>query len=186
MRDFDLTYLDREEEIDGDLIIFKITSMISAFRTKISDYYPDVTDDDIEGVIMMALNGNVDETTIESIIAEWWWFMPGVHRESDSTTGHSCPPGGPCGIAPPTNPASWSEDVKTNSKGTVRIGDAIVPHPCFLCAPAPPCTKPCPPHGGLYIGPHNVYANSRDVQVCTDPITCTDNAGTCSGNVYVN
>lgn len=109
--------------------------------------------------------------------------MPGVHRKGDSTCGHGCPPGGPCGFAPPTVPATYSPNVFANGRNVVRKGDSIVPHPCLNCEED--CTLPCPPHSGTYIGTHTVYTNGRDTQVCGDPITCTDSVCSCSGNVIV-
>lgn len=114
--------------------------------------------------------------------------MPGVHREGDATTGHGCPPGGPCTFAPPTIPATYSSTVITNFKGTVRQLDLIVPHPCLLCLPVDdvPCVAPCAPHTGSYIGVHDVIVENRDIQTCMDPISCTGFAATCSPNVKVN
>lgn len=110
--------------------------------------------------------------------------MPGVHRRSDLTQGHSCSPGGPCGAAPPTIPATYSPNVFANSLNVVRFADSIVPHPCLSCANN--CSAPCAPHSGNYVGSHNVYVNSRMIQTQTDPITCKDAAQMGSSNVIVN
>jgi uncharacterized Zn-binding protein involved in type VI secretion len=99
-----------------------------------------------------------------------------VHRARDMTTGHDCPDGGPCGWAPPTQPASYSTDVLTNNLGTVRHGDTIIPHVCYYCAPCPdPCMCPCPPHSGAYIGLSTVYVNNRPIQVVGSRIDCCFN-----------
>ena len=87
--------------------------------------------------------------------------MPGIHRETDVTTGHDC--------WPPTIPATWSNNVFVNSLGAVRFGDPIVPHTC------PPIPET---HSNIYVGPNNnVYVNSRLVQYCGAPVACGDHAG---------
>lgn len=99
--------------------------------------------------------------------------MPGVHRDTDLTTGHSCPtPRNHCGFAPPTSPAEFSEDVFVNGLGVVRYGDRIVPHECSECFQddIPPCTRTCPSHTGTYQGEHTVYVNGKYIQLEQDPI----------------
>jgi len=110
--------------------------------------------------------------------------MPGVHRLNDITSGHSCPPGGPCGTAPPTIAGSASPNVIINGLGAVRLGDVIVPHSCINCGSK--CDSVCPPHSGTYLGSHSVYVNGRSIQTQGDPVSCTDIAVGCSSNVIVD
>lgn len=94
--------------------------------------------------------------------------MPGAHRQGDKTTGHDC--------WPPTVPQSWSGDVIINGKGSVRMGDGIVPHTC----------PDKGTHGGSYIGQgRRVLVNGREAQVIGDPISCGDKAAQGSGNVII-
>jgi hypothetical protein len=112
--------------------------------------------------------------------------MPGVHRLSDMVSGHGCPPGGPCGAAPPTLPASYSSDTDSNNLFNVRQSDSIIPHICFSCNPCPtPCTCPCGAHGGVYTGSHTVTVNFRSIQIMGDMVTCNAIALGCSGDVIV-
>lgn len=91
--------------------------------------------------------------------------MPPVHRQGDSTTGHSC--------WPPTVPSSWSPNVKVNNKGAVRMGDGIVPH----CCPGSGC------HGGSYSQSSSVKVNGNPLQRVGSSVSCGDAAAVGSPNV---
>lgn len=93
--------------------------------------------------------------------------MPGVARKPDVCTGHGC--------YPPRASCHGSPNVFTNSQQTERLTDPLCSHCC-----GPPC------HGGTHVGHHNVYANSLDVQTCTDPISCGSSQAQCSSDVFVN
>lgn len=111
--------------------------------------------------------------------------MSGIHRQRRFDNWSSAVVQvGPCGFAPPTIPATFSPDVYCNGKNVVRFGDQIVPHSCLSCADD--CSSPCSPHSGTYLGQHNVYANSRAIQVSGDPISCTDIASSRSDDTFVN
>jgi hypothetical protein len=92
--------------------------------------------------------------------------MPGIHRKTDLCTGHGC--------WPPRPSATWSPDVFTNNLETERFSDSMQLHCCGIC------------HSGEHVGEHDVYANSLDVQVCGDPITCGSSCGECSSDTFVN
>lgn len=111
----------------------------------------------------------------------------GVHRQTDIVSPHSCPPGGPCGLAPPTQPSNYSSNVITNSLMTVRLGDTIIPHQCFNCdncGPVP-CCAPCSPHTGTYIGSCTVNTNSRPTQKLMDNVSCSSIVIQASNNVNI-
>ena len=113
--------------------------------------------------------------------------MPGVHRIGDATTGHGCPPGGPCTSAPPTTAQTGSSDVLCNGIGVVRkTVDTIVPHPCLLCETSgeTPCSAPCAPHSGTYQGNSTVFINNQPIQVVGSSIDCTPTASVGSSDVF--
>ena len=93
--------------------------------------------------------------------------MPPVSRLGDLGTGHGC--------YPPTTISSASGDVYTNSIGTARKDDSLIPHAC-------PDT---PPHGrAIKSGSSSVFVNSRDCTRIGDPIDCGGNVAEGSGNVF--
>ena len=82
--------------------------------------------------------------------------MPGVHRQGDVDA--SC-----CAV--PTQPCSYSSNVLTNGRGTVRMADSIIPH---MRDP-----KTCPLHGGTFSGGNStVLVNGRAIQRIGDSISC--------------
>ena len=95
-------------------------------------------------------------------------LMPGVHREGDvtpvMTAGHR--------RTRPVIPAMFLPIAEKWSQGGSD-------HSAHL--PGYPET-----HSGAYMGTHDVYVNSRDIQTCGDPVDCGDHAASCSGDVRVN
>lgn len=108
--------------------------------------------------------------------------MPGAFRLSDPTSGHTCPPGGPCGYALSTNATSGSPDTFINSSSAVRASDSIT-HICYECDVN--CTQPCSPHTGTCSGSHSVFVNSSSIQAAGDPMSCGDSAASGSPDVII-
>lgn len=103
--------------------------------------------------------------------------MPGVHRKGDKSSGHQCDI---CsGFFPPRVSAEWSPNVFANGKNVERINDQMEEHCCNQCFTC---------HIHKHVGSHNVYANSRDIQTCGDPIDCPieEYCAECSGDVFIN
>ena len=81
--------------------------------------------------------------------------MPPVTRLNDAGAGHGC--------WPTTNTSSASDNVITNSRGTCRIADSLIPHAC----------PPSPPHGrSISSGSDSVFTNSRNTARIGDSIGC--------------
>lgn len=93
--------------------------------------------------------------------------MPGVVREGDVCSGHSC--------YPPRISTSWSPDVFVDGLPVERFGDTLAVHCC-----GPSC------HPGVHIGQRTVYANGLSIQAVGDPIDCGSICAQGSLNVFID
>lgn len=88
--------------------------------------------------------------------------MPGVVRKTDKSGGHS-----------PSEPTSYSPNVKANGLNVVRVGDSWSNHPHGSSTHSPSSSG----------GSGKVFVNGKAIVRSGDPLSCGGSASNCSDNV---